>query len=172
LLLRNSRAGYGFAVSPAGNPDWPWAVATEQARPELAGRACWRWRQPTQRPNADYTRHFSEILAVLDADQFQRCFVARVAALIGIPVGVIAIDGKTVRRSKSTGKAAIHMVRLRRPPASRGQVKVALDEVLLLCPLGALAGPKISPKSPCSGSRNCHFFAASVRSRMARGPRG
>jgi predicted transposase YbfD/YdcC len=56
--------------------------------------------------------HLGDILAVLDAEQFQRCFVAWVAAASGVPAGVIAIDGKTVRRSghKSSGKAAIHMV--------------------------------------------------------------
>jgi predicted transposase YbfD/YdcC len=70
-----------------------------------------------------------EIFAALDADQFQRCFVAWVASVTGIPAGVIAIDGKTVRRSgsKKDGRAPIHMVsafaaRQRLVP---GQVKVA-----------------------------------------------
>jgi hypothetical protein len=31
--------------------------------------------------------HLGDILAVLDADQFQRCFVAWVAALTGVPAG-------------------------------------------------------------------------------------
>lgn len=73
--------------------------------------------------------HLGDILAVLDAEQFQRCFIAWVAAVSGVPAGVIAIDGKTVRRSahKRGGKAAIHMVSAF--AASRrlvlGQVKVA-----------------------------------------------
>jgi len=53
-----------------------------------------------------------EIFAALDAEQFQSCFVARVAAVTGIPAGVIAIDGKAVRRSpsKKDSKPHIHMV--------------------------------------------------------------
>ena len=56
--------------------------------------------------------HLGDILAVLDHEQFQRCFVAWVAALTGTPEGVIAIDGKTARRSgqKRKGHAPIHMV--------------------------------------------------------------
>ena len=73
--------------------------------------------------------HLGDILAVLDADQFQRCFVAWVSAVTGVPEGVIAIDGKTVRRShhKKSGKAAIHMVSAfaARQHLVLGQVKVA-----------------------------------------------
>jgi hypothetical protein len=53
------------------------------------------------RPFKDGTpahEHLGDILAVLDAEQFQSCFVAWVAALSGTPEGVIAIDGKTSRR--------------------------------------------------------------------------
>jgi hypothetical protein len=42
--------------------------------------------------------HLGDIFATLDAGQFQRCFVAWVAALTGTPADVIAIDGKTLRR--------------------------------------------------------------------------
>jgi predicted transposase YbfD/YdcC len=71
--------------------------------------------------------HLGDILATLDAEAFQRCFVAWVAALIGVPEGVVAIDGKTVRRSKGTAKAAIHMVSAfaARQRLVLGQVKVA-----------------------------------------------
>ena len=70
-----------------------------------------------------------DIFAALDAEHFQRCFVAWVASVTGIPAGVIAIDGKTVRRSghKKGGKAPIHMVSAfaARQRLVLGQVKVA-----------------------------------------------
>jgi predicted transposase YbfD/YdcC len=71
--------------------------------------------------------HLGDILATLDAEQFQRCFVAWVASLIGVPEGVVAIDGKTVRRSKGSDKDAIHMVSAfaARQRLVMGQVKVA-----------------------------------------------
>jgi predicted transposase YbfD/YdcC len=73
--------------------------------------------------------HLGDIVAVLDAEQFQRCFVAWVAALTGTPEGVIAIDGKTSRRSgqKSGCNPPIHMVSAfaARQRLVLGQVKVA-----------------------------------------------
>ncbi len=71
--------------------------------------------------------HLGDILATLDAEAFQRCFVAWVAALIGVPEGVVAIDGKTVRRSKGVAKDAVHMVSAfaARQRLVLGQVKVA-----------------------------------------------
>jgi predicted transposase YbfD/YdcC len=73
--------------------------------------------------------HLGDIFATLDAEIFQRCFMAWVVALTGLPEGVIAIDGKTLRRShqKKGAKAAIHMVSAfaARQRMVLGQVKVA-----------------------------------------------
>lgn len=70
-----------------------------------------------------------DIFAVLDAEQFQACFVAWVAGLTGLGPEIIAIDGKTLRRSYQEGgaKAPIHMVSAWSAKQSLvlGQVKVA-----------------------------------------------
>jgi predicted transposase YbfD/YdcC len=70
-----------------------------------------------------------DIFATLDATIFQRCFVAWVASITGVSADVIAIDGKTSRRSadKRKGKAAIHMVSAfaARQRLVLGQIKVA-----------------------------------------------
>ena len=56
---------------------------------------------------------FGRVFARLDPDQFQRCFVNWVQAVCEVTEGeVVAVDGKTLRRSKdgTLGKDAIHMV--------------------------------------------------------------
>ena len=73
--------------------------------------------------------HLGDIFATLDARAFQTCFVAWVAALTNTPAKVIAIDGKTSRRSyQSKGsKEAIHIVSAfaARQRIVLGQVKVS-----------------------------------------------
>lgn len=70
-----------------------------------------------------------DIFATLDAEKFQHCFVSWVASLTGKSADVIAIDGKTLRRSyqKKGAKAPIHMVSAfaARQRLVLGQVKVA-----------------------------------------------
>ncbi len=73
--------------------------------------------------------HLGDIFAVLDAEKFQSCFVSWAAAVSGAPAEVIAIDGKTSRRSyqKKGAKEAIHMVSAfaTRQRLVLGQTKVA-----------------------------------------------
>jgi predicted transposase YbfD/YdcC len=77
--------------------------------------------------------HLGDILASLDPEQFQRCFVAWVAAQTGVPAEVVAVDGKTARRSgsktskkKKELKGPIHIVSAfaARQRLVLGQVKV------------------------------------------------
>lgn len=56
---------------------------------------------------------FGRIFAALDPEVFGRCFSSWIAAVSKVTKGsVVAIDGKTLRRSFDAGseKAAIHMV--------------------------------------------------------------
>ena len=55
---------------------------------------------------------FGRVFAALDPEAFESCFRAWTSAVAGELAGVLAIDGKTVRRSfdKASGKAAVHMV--------------------------------------------------------------
>ena len=73
--------------------------------------------------------HLGDIFATLDAEKFQHCFVGWVAARTGAAADVIAIDGKTARRSgdRKRAKAALHMVSAfaARQRLVLGQVKVA-----------------------------------------------
>jgi predicted transposase YbfD/YdcC len=89
------------------------------------------------RPFADGTPahdHLGDILATLDPEAFARCFVAWVAAQTGVSAEVVAVDGKTVRRSgsktskkKKNLEGPIHIVSAfaARQRLVLGQVKVA-----------------------------------------------
>jgi predicted transposase YbfD/YdcC len=91
----------------------------------LAGCECWVEVSRFGDKKLDLLRRFrpfaegtpshdqlGDIYAALDAEQFQTCFIAWVSKLVGLPMGVIAIDGKTLRRSYQEGgaKAPIHMI--------------------------------------------------------------
>ena len=56
---------------------------------------------------------FNQVLAAVRPDEFEKCLLSWIAALHDITDGrIIAIDGKTLRRSydRASGKSAIHMV--------------------------------------------------------------
>jgi predicted transposase YbfD/YdcC len=56
---------------------------------------------------------FGRVFARLDPEEFRRCFLAWVRTVVGAPEQeVVAIDGKTSRRShdRGAGKAALHLV--------------------------------------------------------------
>jgi predicted transposase YbfD/YdcC len=81
---------------------------------ELFGHAKASWlrtflRLPHGIPSHDT---FGRVFATIDPDRFERCFQAWIGALAGVIVGVVAIDGKTLRRSfdRADNKAAIHMI--------------------------------------------------------------
>jgi predicted transposase YbfD/YdcC len=71
---------------------------------------------------------FGRVFALLDAAVFERCFITWMSSVCGALQGVeVNIDGKTVRRSKSAGGKAIHMVSAfaNRLGLTLGQVKTA-----------------------------------------------
>jgi len=54
---------------------------------------------------------FGRVFAMLDAAVFERCFISWMTSVCGAFQGLeVAIDGKTLRQSKSRGGKAIHMV--------------------------------------------------------------
>lgn len=68
---------------------------------------------------------FGRVFAMLDAKHFEACFVRWVGGLCqGLEGKVVAIDGKTVRRSHRLGQGAIHLV-----SAYCGALRVSLGQV-------------------------------------------
>jgi predicted transposase YbfD/YdcC len=55
---------------------------------------------------------FGRVFSLLDPDEFGKCYVDWLRGLISVPDELVAVDGKTLRRShdRSNGKSAIHMV--------------------------------------------------------------
>ncbi len=85
-----------------------------------------RGLRPFANGTPDHDR-LGEVFAALDAERFQTCFVRWAADLTGAPADLIAIDGKTSRRSGSkSGRKAIHTVSAfaARQRLVLGQVKV------------------------------------------------
>ncbi len=82
---------------------------------ELFGKSKLEWFQsflglPSGIPSHDT---FGEVFARLDPEQFQNCFMAWTQAIAELlPGEVVAIDGKTARRShdRAGGKGAMHPV--------------------------------------------------------------
>ena len=71
---------------------------------------------------------FGRVFALLDATVFERCFISWMASVCGALQGLeVAVDGKTLRRSKSPGGKAIHLVSAFAggPGLTLGQVKTA-----------------------------------------------
>ena len=114
------------------------------------------------------------ILAKLDPVAFQRCFVAWTAALTKTSAEVIAIDGKTVRRSyrKKGAQEPIHVV----------SAFAARQRMVLGTPGSATNPTRSSPFPPCSSFWlamgavvtmdliGCEFFATSLRKSSTRRP--
>src|SRR5450759_2523539 len=111
--------------------------------------------------------HLGDIFATFDAEEFQRRFVAWVAALTGTSADVIAIAGKTLRRSyqKKGAKAPIHMVSAfaARQRLVLGQVKVA-DKSNEIVAIPALLDMMLSRRNL---QRRFHKPAAAQRRRNA-----
>jgi predicted transposase YbfD/YdcC len=82
---------------------------------ELFGKSKYKWfKQFLELPHGIPAHDtFGRVFALLDTEQFQACFVEWVSAISEVFQGqIIAVDGKTLRRShdKATGKQALQMV--------------------------------------------------------------
>ena len=91
----------------------------------LAGAECWVEIAEFGKAKLEFLRRFrafekgtpshdqlGDLFAVLDAEAFQRCFINWVGSLTKLSPDIVAIDGKTLRRSyqEAGAKAPIHMI--------------------------------------------------------------
>ena len=106
-LLRTTCSIAAPSSRPCGADSWVYI--------ELFGKSKLEWFQtflelPHGIPSHDT---FGDVFSRLDPEQFQQCFMAWTQAVSDlVPGEVVAIDGKTVRRShdRNSGKRAIHLV--------------------------------------------------------------
>ena len=89
--------------------------ADSWAHMELFGKSKLEWFQSFLELPGGIPSHdtFGEVFARLDPEQFQSCFMAWTQAIAELlPGEVVAIDGKTARRSydRAGGKGAMHLV--------------------------------------------------------------
>lgn len=82
---------------------------------ENFGKAKYDWfKQFLELPHGIPSHHtFRRVFALLDAEQFEQCFVEWVGAANEVTEGqIVPVDGKTLRRShdRTLGKKALHMV--------------------------------------------------------------
>jgi predicted transposase YbfD/YdcC len=76
------------------------------------GRAKLEWLRrflPFENGTASHDT-FGRVFALLDAAAFEACFIAWMVSLCPALKGMVAVDGKTVRRSHRAGQKAIHLV--------------------------------------------------------------
>jgi predicted transposase YbfD/YdcC len=90
----------------AGADDWVEIAAYARARQS--------WFKEFVKLSGGVPSHdtFGRVFALLDPDAFEKCYVNWIRSLINTPGELVAIDGKSLRRShdRANGKSAIHMV--------------------------------------------------------------
>lgn len=90
----------------AGADDWVEIAAYAKAKRD--------WFKEVLKLEGGVPSHdtFGRVFALLNPDAFAKCYMDWVRALVNIPDEVVAVDGKTLRRShdRANGKSAIHMV--------------------------------------------------------------
>ena len=77
---------------------------------------------------------FNQVLAAVRPDEFEKCLLSWIAALHDITDGqIIAIDGKTLRRSydRASGKSAIHMVSAWASASESSTRNISLGQVVV-----------------------------------------